>query len=78
MLCLGFEPTISASEQAKTFHALDRAATVIGNFSLKKSCTFTMLNVCVCLLRLMSKCYITNLASDIFRRPGVYFDIHKT
>jgi hypothetical protein len=27
---LGFEPTIPASERAKTFHALDRAATVIG------------------------------------------------
>jgi hypothetical protein len=27
---VGFEPTIPTSEQAKTFHALDRAATVIG------------------------------------------------
>jgi hypothetical protein len=27
---VGFEPTILASEQAKTVHALDRAATVTG------------------------------------------------
>jgi hypothetical protein len=27
---VGFEPTIPASEGAKTVHALDRAATVIG------------------------------------------------
>jgi hypothetical protein len=27
---MGFEPTISVSKQAKTVHALDRAATVIG------------------------------------------------
>jgi hypothetical protein len=27
----GFEPTIPASERTKTVHALDRAATVIGN-----------------------------------------------
>jgi hypothetical protein len=29
---VGFEPTIPASERAKTFHALDRAATVTGTF----------------------------------------------
>jgi hypothetical protein len=29
-LCVGFEPTIPASERAKTVHALDRAATVTG------------------------------------------------
>jgi hypothetical protein len=28
MPCVGFEPTIPASERAKTVHALDRAATV--------------------------------------------------
>jgi hypothetical protein len=27
---VGFEPTIPAFEQAKTFHALDRAANVMG------------------------------------------------
>jgi hypothetical protein len=27
---VGFEPTISVFEQAKTVHALDRAVTVIG------------------------------------------------
>jgi hypothetical protein len=31
MPCVGFEPTILASERAKTVHALDRAATVIGH-----------------------------------------------
>jgi hypothetical protein len=30
MLQVRFEPTISVSEQAKTVHALDRAATVVG------------------------------------------------
>jgi hypothetical protein len=29
--CVGLEPTIPAFERAKTVHALDRAATVIGN-----------------------------------------------
>jgi hypothetical protein len=28
MPCVGFEPTISASERAKTVHSLDRSATV--------------------------------------------------
>jgi hypothetical protein len=31
MTLLGFEHTITAFEQAKTFHALDRASTVIGH-----------------------------------------------
>jgi hypothetical protein len=30
MPCVGFEPTIPASERAKAVHALDRAATVTG------------------------------------------------
>jgi hypothetical protein len=30
MCCVGFEPTIPASEREKTVHALDRAATVTG------------------------------------------------
>jgi hypothetical protein len=30
---VGFEPTISVLERAKTVHALDRATTVIGIFS---------------------------------------------
>jgi hypothetical protein len=33
MPSVGFEPTIPASERAKTVHALDRAATVIGTRS---------------------------------------------
>jgi hypothetical protein len=37
MPCVGFEPTISASERAKTVHALDRSATVTGSeFDLSK------------------------------------------
>jgi hypothetical protein len=32
MPCVGFEPTIPASERARTVHALDRSATVTGNF----------------------------------------------
>jgi hypothetical protein len=30
MPCVGFEPTIQASERAKTVHALERSATVTG------------------------------------------------
>jgi hypothetical protein len=30
MLCVGFEPTVPASEQVKTVHASDRSATVTG------------------------------------------------
>jgi hypothetical protein len=30
MPCVGFEPTIPASEQAKTVHTLDSSATVSG------------------------------------------------
>jgi hypothetical protein len=32
----GFEPTISLFERAKTFHALDRTATVIGSHDIKE------------------------------------------
>jgi hypothetical protein len=32
----GFEPTIPAFKRAKTFHALDRAATVTGEFGFRK------------------------------------------
>jgi hypothetical protein len=31
MPCVGFEPTIPASEQAKTVHALGRTATMTGS-----------------------------------------------
>jgi FAD synthase len=34
MLRVGFEPTIPAFERAKTFHVLDRAATVVGYCSV--------------------------------------------
>jgi hypothetical protein len=30
MSCVGYEPTIPASERAKILHALDRSATVTG------------------------------------------------
>jgi hypothetical protein len=36
MPCVGFEPTIPMFKQAKTFHALDRAATVIGLYEYSK------------------------------------------
>jgi hypothetical protein len=32
MLRVGFKPTITAFERVKTVHALDRAATVIGEY----------------------------------------------
>jgi hypothetical protein len=35
--CVGFEPTISASERAKTVHALDRSVTVTGETKKKKT-----------------------------------------
>jgi hypothetical protein len=34
---MGFEPTIPVFEQAKTFHALDVAATIIGKYSVSNS-----------------------------------------
>jgi hypothetical protein len=34
MPCVGFEPKIPASEQAKIVHTLDRLATVTGNIFL--------------------------------------------
>jgi hypothetical protein len=39
---VGFEPTISAFEREKTFHALDRAATVIGSHDIKETKTYLM------------------------------------
>jgi hypothetical protein len=33
MPCAGFEPTIPASERAKTVHALERSATVTGGYT---------------------------------------------
>jgi hypothetical protein len=35
MSCVGFDPTIPASERAKTVHALDRSATVTGNLVIR-------------------------------------------
>jgi hypothetical protein len=35
MPCVGFEPTIPASERAKTVHVLDRSATVTGSINIK-------------------------------------------
>jgi hypothetical protein len=37
MPCVGFEPTIPASEGAKTVHALDRASTVTGVYMIRPS-----------------------------------------
>jgi hypothetical protein len=34
---VGFEPTIPMFERVKTFHVLDRAATVIGRISVGRS-----------------------------------------
>jgi hypothetical protein len=51
MPCVGFEPTIPASERAKTVHALDRAATVTGSeiaktvHALDRSATVTSATV---------------------------------
>jgi hypothetical protein len=48
MPSVGFEPTIPASERAKTVHTLDRAATLIANFSKYPYCyehTDLLLNI---------------------------------
>jgi hypothetical protein len=37
MPCVGFEPTIPASERMKTVHALDRSVTVTGNDHITRS-----------------------------------------
>jgi hypothetical protein len=36
MPCVEFEPTVPASERAKTVHALDRSATVTGSGEIKR------------------------------------------
>jgi hypothetical protein len=41
---MGFEPTIPAFERAKTVHALDRAATVIGILQMPFILLVTLLN----------------------------------
>jgi hypothetical protein len=37
MSLVGFEPTIPVLERAKTIHALDRAATLIGRYVILRS-----------------------------------------
>jgi hypothetical protein len=44
MPCVGFEPTIPAFERAKTVHALDRAAAVIGNAIYNAAAVITAMN----------------------------------
>jgi hypothetical protein len=39
---LGFEPTIPVFERAKTVHALDRAATVIGKYMRVTNFSFSL------------------------------------
>jgi hypothetical protein len=40
MLWAGFEPTTPALERAKTVHALDREASVIGMYTVRSSQNF--------------------------------------
>jgi hypothetical protein len=40
---VGFEPTIPVFKRAKTFHALDHAATVIGDFGIIEAISDTSL-----------------------------------
>jgi hypothetical protein len=44
MPCVGFEPTIPASERAKTVHSLDRSATVTGTGIYIPICNFYVLH----------------------------------
>jgi TPP-dependent indolepyruvate ferredoxin oxidoreductase alpha subunit len=46
---VGFEPTMPVIERTKTFHASDRAATVIGRLEIKND-TFIIINKCCCIL----------------------------
>jgi hypothetical protein len=48
MFCVGLEPTITASERAKTVHALDRSAIVIGHVKVHdffKNGSFLLLEI---------------------------------
>jgi hypothetical protein len=62
MPCVGYEPTIPASEGAKTVHALDSAATVTGHLQLyyrTKMTAFPSLSVFLMLIVLNSNfCHI--------------------
>jgi hypothetical protein len=58
MPCVGFEPTIPAFERAKTFHALDGAATVIGLFPTARWQISTF--------------WINRSVVKIFRTPHIY------
>jgi hypothetical protein len=53
MPCVGFEPTISASERAKTVHALDLAATVTGTYIHINTDTYVCLVVCLFMCKLI-------------------------
>jgi hypothetical protein len=46
MTPVGFEPTIPALERAKTVHALDRAATVIGTYRLSQTVILCTVKQC--------------------------------
>jgi hypothetical protein len=46
---VGFEPMIPVLDRAKTFHALDRAATLIGHTSLHKV-QFWINDIFICLV----------------------------
>jgi hypothetical protein len=52
---VGFEPTIPALERAKTVHALDGAATVIGGpFCSLANTTFLVLNATQLIIQLVN------------------------
>jgi hypothetical protein len=55
---VGFEPTIPAFERAKTVHALDRAAAVIGLMGSKIGVIYTALAS----ISLAVICYDTNIS----------------
>jgi hypothetical protein len=55
----GFEPTIPAFERAKTVHALDRAATVIGGFGISGAEVLDSTTAVIATSVLSSSCPVT-------------------
>jgi hypothetical protein len=61
MPCVGFQPTITASERAKTVHALDRSATVTGQIQYYKMISVTNVSDVKCFCGANSMIYNASL-----------------
>jgi hypothetical protein len=67
---VGFEPTSPEFERAKTFHAVDRAATVIGEIILKLELQTRQSWGVPVLLLLERQCYDIDISGIGVRFPG--------